>query len=315
MTTLKVATSDQTLIAMEKVKIASGDIESVFLDVEFCEAWGSFINRTASFYTSYDSTVHEILLIDDHCIIPAEVLAKPGTLYVGIVGVSADGSAVKTSAITGFKISQGAVHGYSTIAPELDAFQQYLAAMKAETAPMYHHMLGEVDELIAATQVRVNEALGGIAEWNLDENVGKICTGDLSAELTSDANNGKVLKTWAKSIPMINNGRIRLALKYSIFAFYTQGFDASKVVKNESTYIKVYVNNDVVREFNHIDGTEPDANIDIDVVRGDVVKLEASAQCVGGTSNSIVTTKIISATLKANIGTVYKYMDLADELE
>lgn len=315
MTTLKMATSDQTLIAMEKVKIASGDIESVFLHAEFCEAWDNFINKTASFYTSHDSTPHEVLMIDNQCTIPPEVISKPGTLYVGIVGVSADGTAVKTSCVIGFKISQGAMHSHATIAPELDVFQQYLAAMKAEISPINRHMIDKVDELIFATQGRVNEALGGIAEWNLDENVGKICTGDLSVELTSDASNEKELKTWSKSIPMINNGRIRLALKHSIYSFVSQGVDASNGVENDSTYIKVYVNDNVVHVINYDGGVDKNTNIDIDVVRGDVVKFEASAKCLGGSSNSVVTTKIISAAIKANIGTVYKYMDLADELE
>ena len=136
MTVLKVATADQTLIAMERVKIGSGDIESVFLNVEFDDVWESFINKSASFFTSHDSTHHEVLLIDDQCIIPAEVLAKPGTLYIGIVGVAADGQAVKTSCIIGFKISQGAMHGYATITPELNMYQQYLKATKEAVSPV-----------------------------------------------------------------------------------------------------------------------------------------------------------------------------------
>lgn len=136
MTTLKVATADQTLVALEKVKIASGDIESVFLEAEFDSAWDGFINRTASFYTSNDSTPHEVLLIDDKCTIPAEVLANVGTLYVGIIGVSNDGSAVKTSSIVGYTIRQGVAHSYTTVSPELDLYRQYIKATKEELLPV-----------------------------------------------------------------------------------------------------------------------------------------------------------------------------------
>ena len=72
MTTLPVTLGDQTLIAMEKVKIASGDIESVFLKVEFDENWAEFTARSASFYTSHDATAQEIMLIDNQCTIPAD---------------------------------------------------------------------------------------------------------------------------------------------------------------------------------------------------------------------------------------------------
>lgn len=136
MTMIRVMLNDQSLIAAEKVKIASGDIESVFLSAEFDENWADFTVRTASFHTSHDSTPIEMLLTDNQCTVPAEVLAKPGTLYVGIVGATADGSAVKTSTITGFKISQGANHAYTTIAPVLSLYQQFLSAVKAEVDPI-----------------------------------------------------------------------------------------------------------------------------------------------------------------------------------
>lgn len=150
MTVLKVATADQTLIAMERVKIGSGDIESVFLNVEFDDVWESFINKSASFYTSHDSTPHEVLLIDNQCIIPPEVLAKPGTLYIGMIGVSADGKSVKTSIIIGFKISQGAVHGYATITPELNMYQQYLKATKEAVSPVITEFQNEANAVLGA---------------------------------------------------------------------------------------------------------------------------------------------------------------------
>jgi hypothetical protein len=136
MTMIRVMLNDQSLIAAEKVKIASGDIESVFLSAEFDENWTDFTVRTASFYTSHDSNPIEMLLTGNQCTVPAEVLAKPGTLYVGIVGATTDGSAVKTSTITGFKISQGANHAYTTIAPVLSLYQQFLSAVKAEVDPI-----------------------------------------------------------------------------------------------------------------------------------------------------------------------------------
>jgi hypothetical protein len=136
LTTLNVALIDQTLVVAEKIKIASGDIDSVALAVEFDSAWEEFVNRSASFYTSHDSKPIERLLTDNQCIVPPGVLAKPGILYVGVIGVKADGSSVKTSSYASFRIVQGAEHAYTTVSPELNLYQQYLAATKAEVTPI-----------------------------------------------------------------------------------------------------------------------------------------------------------------------------------
>lgn len=157
MTTLNVVLNDQTLIAAEKVKLASGDIDSVFLNVEFDAAWNEFPNRTASFFTSRNATPHEVLLIDNECTIPAEVLAKSCTLYVGIIGVSADGTAVKTSSNVSFKIAQGANHSHTTVAPELDMYQQYLAAMMKAVSPAQEVLFARLEERIAQHEVEIAE--------------------------------------------------------------------------------------------------------------------------------------------------------------
>ena len=157
MTTLKVTLNDQVLIAAERVKIASGDINSVALAVEIDDLWDVFPNRTASFYTSHNSTPHEVLLIDNQCIIPPEVLSLPGILYVGIIGVSADGESAKTSSIASFKIIPGAAHSYTTVKPELDLYQQYLKAMMEAVAPAQEVLLARLEERITEHEVEISE--------------------------------------------------------------------------------------------------------------------------------------------------------------
>ena len=174
MTTLPVTLGDQTLIAMEKVKIASGDIESVFLKVEFDENWAEFTARSASFYTSHDATAQEIMLIDNQCTIPADLLAQPGTLYIGIVGATTDGSAVKTSSVTGFRIVQGANHAYTTIKPKMDMYQQFLAAVKEEHSPLLNAMRTEMNGKYADFTSRITEALETLEENMLDTLNGEV---------------------------------------------------------------------------------------------------------------------------------------------
>lgn len=172
-TTLKVTLSDQTLIAAEKVRIASGDIDSVRLTVEFDEMWGRFESKTASFYTSHDSTPIEKLLTNNRCVVPTEVLDKPGILYVGIIGVTADGESVKTSSIVSFKITQGANHAYTTLKPTMSLYQQFLAAAKAEVDPVSKAFKAEIMADYEAVKNDLNTLLNGEVLWtNPDSSVG-----------------------------------------------------------------------------------------------------------------------------------------------
>lgn len=145
MTILGTATQDQILIAEEKVKLASGDVNSVKLQVNFDSAWDDFPARTAIFYTSQDSLNREMLLINNECTVPAEVLAEVATLFVGVRGVAADGMAVKTSSFVKYSIIQGAAGGH-TIKPEMDLYRQFLAAMDAKLDPIYQAHAQRIEE-------------------------------------------------------------------------------------------------------------------------------------------------------------------------
>ena len=151
MTILGTATQDQILIAEEKVKLASGDVNSVKLQVNFDSAWDDFPARTAIFYTSQDSLNREMLLINNECTVPAEVLAEVATLFVGVRGVAADGMAVKTSSFVKYSIIQGAAGGH-TIKPEMDLYRQFLAAMDAKIDPIYQAYVQRIEE-------RMNESV------------------------------------------------------------------------------------------------------------------------------------------------------------
>lgn len=147
MTTIQLMTADQSLIAVGKVKLASGDVDSVQIEVDFDSVWDEFINRTATFHTSKDATVYEMLMIDNKCIIPAEVLAESCTLFIGVRGVPADGSAVKTSSLAKYKVVEGAEPGHTTIKPAMDLYRQYLASINEKIAPELTAMREEFEAI------------------------------------------------------------------------------------------------------------------------------------------------------------------------
>jgi hypothetical protein len=136
MTVIRLVTKDQELIIAEKPLLASGDVNSVVLHVDFDSAWDRYIARTAVFYTSKDSTVYEKLLTNGECVIPDEVLTDTGTLFVGVRGVPVDGSAQKTSAMVKYKIVEGAKPGTYTIHVTPDLYQQYIEAIKGQFDPV-----------------------------------------------------------------------------------------------------------------------------------------------------------------------------------
>ena len=165
MTTIQLVTADQNLAAVGKVKIASGDINSVQLAVDFDSAWDEFVARTATFHTSKDSTVHEMLLTDDMCIIPHEVLAESCTLFIGVRGAKVDGSAVKTSTLAKYNVVEGAAPGYTTIKPTMDLYQQYLAAMQEGIDPLFSAYKANTDKYFAEKFEGFIDFMSGDVLW------------------------------------------------------------------------------------------------------------------------------------------------------
>ena len=165
MTTIRLLTSGQHLAAVQKVKLASGDVDSVFLDVSFDSSWDEFTARTAVFYTSHDDTVLEMLLIDNKCTVPHEVLSKEGTLFIGVRALTTDGTKIKTSSIVKMKIVQGANAAYTTISPTMDAYQQYLAAMREQADPVLEEISTKAKNKIDAF---IAEASGAVLWTNPD---------------------------------------------------------------------------------------------------------------------------------------------------
>lgn len=166
MTTLNLTTQDQRLTYAEKVTLASGDINSVILQVEFDTYWDSFPARTATFYTlKKPSEVYEVLMTQENtCIIPGEVLTEQGTLNIGIRGATLDGETIKTSSIAKYNIVPGASRGTLTLAPAKDLYMQYLEAIKKKTDPFYADIMTFLDEYEAQTTAQINTVIDRIKE-------------------------------------------------------------------------------------------------------------------------------------------------------
>lgn len=176
-------TADQQLTISKKPKIASGDVESVKLKVEFDALWDNYSARSAIFYTANDSTVYEKLLTNDECVVPHEVLEEASILYIGIRGLKADGSAIKTSTIIKYKIAEGAkMAGETTKEPSPDMYQQFLASMDSKLDPFradFEHTLDvKLEEQSQAVNDAVNSAVSQV-ETKINDEVYAIMAGDV----------------------------------------------------------------------------------------------------------------------------------------
>lgn len=146
MTLIELKTTDQVLTIVQKPTIASGDKKSVQVYVYFDSKWDGYV-KSAVFYTAADPTIYEVILNNDACTVPHEVLATIGTMYVGIRGTNPDG-AVKTTSMVHFRIVQGAPRGDATPGePTPDTYQQILALMAANKATVSQTDEGAVIEI------------------------------------------------------------------------------------------------------------------------------------------------------------------------
>lgn len=149
MTTITLVTNDQALSVVMKPLVASGDYNLVKVQVEFDSAWERYPVRSAVFRTSNGSEA-EVLLTDDECTIPHEVLAEPGTLFIAMRGVTYSGNVIKTTEEVKYKVVQGAKDIASTTAPTHDMFAQYMAAIAAGLAPHLEVANQKLDDGLAA---------------------------------------------------------------------------------------------------------------------------------------------------------------------
>ncbi len=129
MTTIKLFANDQRLSVVAEPRLASGDKNSVAIQVNFSGEWKDY-TKSAVFFTEHDKTVYEVLLNDGRCTVPHEVLIYSGAMFVGVRGVTAN--RVKTSDLIKYKIVKGAPVGDGTVVePTADVYQQILARIEA----------------------------------------------------------------------------------------------------------------------------------------------------------------------------------------
>lgn len=106
MTTLKLVTCDQHLVLQKQPVVASGDKNSVQVQIELCSMWDGFDVKVAFYKDGNRDFVLDIPLEDGACMVPPEMLDTPCVLNIGIWGKDASGR-YKTSTMVKYRVLEG----------------------------------------------------------------------------------------------------------------------------------------------------------------------------------------------------------------
>lgn len=140
MTIINLYTRDQELYTQERPKVASGNKDTVQLYVDFDPKWDGYA-KSAVFHTAKDSTIYESVMVNNRCLIPKEVIADAGQLFIGVRGLK--GKTVKQSLLVRYKVDKGS-DGMMVFEPSPDVYRQLLSAY------------GSVEQMIAVERARIN---------------------------------------------------------------------------------------------------------------------------------------------------------------
>lgn len=97
---------DQDLLFTNTPTISSGNIQADKVAFTFNEDWTGRV-KTAVFFADPDEPYYQLLDDSDTCMIPDELLADDGKIFIGVFGVKDE--TILTSTLLKYKIRTGAV--------------------------------------------------------------------------------------------------------------------------------------------------------------------------------------------------------------
>lgn len=106
MTTLKFTTVDQHLVLKRQPVVASGDKNSVLIQIDLCSMWDGFDVKVAFYKDGNRDFVLDIPLENGACMVPTEMLDSPCVLNIGVWGKD-DRGRYKTSTMVKYRVSEG----------------------------------------------------------------------------------------------------------------------------------------------------------------------------------------------------------------
>ena len=128
MTIIYASTEDQHLIATVIPKLAQNNVNTVRLHVAFDSSWDAFPAKSAVFTTSHSARPYQVTISSQgDCLLPPEVLAEEGKVYIVVKGENSSTGTLKSSTKLTIKVLEG--HPSVIISdPAPSVYQQLLTA-------------------------------------------------------------------------------------------------------------------------------------------------------------------------------------------
>ena len=126
-TTIKIKCIDQTLTYEGTPTVASGGVNEDYIQFEFGPLWDGF-SKVAVFYRNKGEMYYGLVSTDNTVVVPKEVTATKGTMYLGVMGVNGD--VTRTSQVLQYRIESGALDGFTPEEPTSDVYQQILTELQ-----------------------------------------------------------------------------------------------------------------------------------------------------------------------------------------
>ena len=145
MSIIKIKCVDQTLTITNRPLIASGGQQENTMIFEFCSLWDGYTN-TAVFYRNANE-VYNVLIVDNQCDIPHEVLQEEGKFYFGVFGIN--GATRRTSEVLTYEIKKGSyILGQEPQAPTQDVYEQIMN-LHNQITTQYQNIFTNINSLVA----------------------------------------------------------------------------------------------------------------------------------------------------------------------
>ena len=125
-TTITIGVVDQVLTLIGTPVVSSGGKNEDYVSFTFDETWNGFA-KIAVFYRQTKEIFYALINDDNVAVVPSEVIATSGIMYLGVVGVNDDTTITKTSQVLPYRIVGGALDGFKPEPATPDVFEQMLS--------------------------------------------------------------------------------------------------------------------------------------------------------------------------------------------
>ena len=150
--------NEQTLVRVDKKDVVADSLNYLTCKFEFSKDWGDVI-KTAVFVSNTDA-VYNVILEDDCCIVPWEVICKP-SFDVSAFG----GSRITTNSVRVDVTGSGCREGDESREPTPDVYEQILAKLENVDGVTPEQIQEAVNEYLQENPIQTEETDPTVPSW------------------------------------------------------------------------------------------------------------------------------------------------------